>query len=63
MKNTLQGGSMGFFRVNTYLIYLVFARPYENAKTTETRKHVHWRKMYRKRIRLMKFHVIGNETQ
>ena len=41
-ENTFQGGSMGFFRVNTYLIYLVFARPYENAKT----KHVHWRKMY-----------------
>lgn len=30
MKNTLQGGSMGFFRVNTYLVHLVFARPYEN---------------------------------
>ena len=58
-ENPFQGGSMEFFRVNTYLIYLVFARPYENAKT----KHVHWRKMYCKRTRLMKFHVIGNETQ
>ena len=46
MKNILQGGSMGFFRVITYLIYPVFARPYENAKTAETGKHVHWRKMY-----------------
>lgn len=48
-ENTFQGGSMEFFRVYTYLIYLtylVFVCSYENAKTTETRKHAHRRKMY-----------------